>query len=414
MNKLKKLSNDLRTALQRTVRFRFHRFAYGYPRIYLFCVLAAALAGYGFLLLFPIATIVGVGELFEIIQKSQFDIATVTYALIWFAILIFCIAMSYHILTVRFELPKGVSLSSDKAPRLFAVLGDAKSSIFWPKFTSVLLSEQFELEIYKTPVNGIPVWSRNTLIIGFPLLQTLSQPYFNCILERKLLQYSKGRNVVTNWLYQLQHIWMLYPDAFSRRKLLGEQLIVWFFRVYSPFYKKFSIYMAQQEELAADSITLHHINDSDLFKSIEAQIVSEYFFQQIYLPKLNKFVRENSAAAPNIQPYTNLYRAHRKMVTPERCKNWLDMLVKKTVNTRSKIPTLSQRMHNIGHTKIRLPSLDGGSAAEYFFQSHYLAAAQVMDNIWLNKINRLLRRQYKNPTGANRRTASRTKSQLAT
>ena len=388
MNKLEKLLSVLRAANQRVRQIKLHHFANGYPRTYFSTVVAAALVGYGFLLLFPLLGVVALSELFDVAQKSILDIYTLSHALIWFAILIFSIAMSHHIFTVRFELPKGVSLSADKTPRLFEIIENKKSRLFWPRFSSVLLCEQFELEIYKTPALGIPVWSKNTLLVGFALMQTLPQHYFTCALERKLIQFAKGRNIVTNWLSQLQYIWIQYPDAFSERKLLGEQLIVWFFKLYAPFYKKFSLYVAQREELAADRIALRHINDFDLFKSIESQAIGEYFFHKIYLPMLGKLVREKNAVAANLSPYTTLPKVYRTTVTAERCKQWLDMFLKNTVNTRTNMPTLSQRTQNIGHSRIRLPNLEGACAAESIFETHYPIAVRIMDSLWRTKVNR--------------------------
>lgn len=397
MNIVNTLRERIRTSQQRLRHIKLHDFARGYPRIYFLSVVVAALGGYGFLLLFPLAAIIGLNELFEVTRSYQLDIHTVSQALIWFAVLIFSIAMSHHIFTVRFELPKGVSLAAEKAPKLFAILENDKHPLFWPKFSQVLLSEHFELEIYKTPVTGIPLWCKNTLLIGFPVMQTLPELYFSCMLQRKLLQYTKGRNLLTNWLYQLQYIWQLYPAAFSQRKLLGEQLISGFFKLYAPFYKSLSVFVAQQEELAADTIALGHINDTDLFKSIESLAVSEYFFHKVYLPMMSKLIKENSAAGANLQPYSHLPTVFRKTVSPERSKNWLDMFMNEPQSEPGARPTLAQRMSNLGHRRIRLPDLEDASAAEQYFEHHYQAAAQLMDNLWRNKLNRLLKRRQKKP-----------------
>jgi hypothetical protein len=126
---------------------------------------------------------------------------------------------------------------------------------------------------------------------------------------------------------------------------------------------------------------------------------------------LSKVINDKGTSAANIQPYSNVYKVFHKTVSPERGKNWLDLFTKKPINTRTKVPTLSQRMRNMGHTKIRLPRYDDSPAAQYYFESHYRTAAQLMDNIWLNKLNNLLKRQRKTARGSNRQAARQSKSQ---
>jgi hypothetical protein len=379
--------------------YRLHHFAFAYPKTYFMAVLAAALTGYGFLLLFPLLSIVALSQLAEVAQTVPFTLNTLSLGLAWFGVFVFSVAISHHILTVNFELPKGIGLTAAATPTLFARLEAPKDRAYWltlfrPRFHSVLLSEQFELEIVKTPVSGIPLWSKNTLVIGFPVMQTLSAHYFDCALKRKLIQYSKGRNTVTNWLYQLRDVWQLYPNAFSRRALLGEQIIVWFFRLYAPFYKKFSQYAAQQEELAADTMALREINDSDLFKTIQSQTIAQYFFQKFYLPRLINHIKTKGESVAKLNPFTTLPGVFRKTVNEERCKQWIEILQKREFNTSSTMPTISQRMYNMGQTRIRLPSLERHSAAEHYFGEHNPKVAQLMDNVWRNKINRQTMRRH--------------------
>lgn len=388
-----KFLQALRSPLQSARNYRLHHFASQRPKLYFSTVLTLALVGYGFLLLFPVLALIAVMQLAETAQTSPFTLSAVSQGLVWFAVFIFAIAISHHIFTVKFDLPKGVNLPPNRAPALFALLEDDKGYRFWPKFQGVLLSEHFELEILKTPLIGIPLWSKNTLVIGFPMMQTLSQPHFDCALLRKLLQYSKGRNLVTNWLLQLRDIWFLYPAAFSRRKLLGEQLIAGFFRLYAPLYKKLSLYAAQQEELAADTLALREMNDADLFKTLQSQAIATYFYHHNYLPMLSAFVREKAGNPNRLTPYSSLPGLFRRRVDDNLCKQWLDAFAKQNVNTRSITPPLSQRMSNIGHSKLRPPKVGQHSAAEHYFAAYYGATAQFMDNVWRRKLSRLHNRK---------------------
>lgn len=388
-----KLLHALKNPRSAIRKFRLHHFARRYPKIYFTTVLLTALAGFGYLLLFPALVIIALIQLTYMVQSAPFTMSGFSAELLWFALFIFASAICHYIFTVKFEPPKGTVLPDTTAPALFALVEDRKGRLFWPRLHSIVLGLQCELEIYKIPVTGIPLWSRNTLVIGFPLMQTLAQHYFDCALVRKMVQHAKGRNIVTNWLYQLRYTWSLYPKAFSRRKLLGEQLIMWFFQWYAPFYQKLSQYTAQQEELAADTLALQEINDFDLLKTFENQTIAEYFFYKIYMPKVAAFLREANANPTKLSPYTTLPKVFRKTVNEERGRQWLELLNQSTLNTQSAIPTLSQRMSNIGHSRMRLPKLGEASAAEHYFSAHYAQTAQLMDNIWRQKASRRLKRR---------------------
>jgi hypothetical protein len=408
INKEKLLANaqTLRHAVH---SFNLHHIATHYPKAYFVVVLTAALAGYAFLMLFPVLGIVAITQLVDVAQSYPFSIDNVSQALVWIGVLIFSTAMSHHIFSMSFEPPKGITIPAAKAPKLFELIDNNQKQAGWlnafgllggrfrrPMIHTVLLSEHFELAICKTPINGIPLWSKNTLVIGFPLMHTLPERYFNFAITRKLLQYSKGRNIVVNWLHQLQGIWFLYPKAFSRRKLLGEQLIVWFFRWYAPFYKQLSLYTAQRDELMADTLALQQINDSDLFKTIQSQIVAQYFYQKIYLPKLSNFIISHGGNPAKLNPYTTLSTAFQQIVNEERCKQWLEGFQQRAPGfefVQSNTPAFSQRMHNIGQTRLKLPKLGSRSAAECYFGAHFAKTAHLMDTVWRNKIILRLKQQ---------------------
>jgi hypothetical protein len=402
--------------------YRLQTFAFRYSKIYFAVVLATALAGYAFLLLFPLLVLISIAQLVDVAQSYPFSVDSISQALAWFGVFTFSAAMCHHIFTVTFESPKGVAIPTAKAPKLFELINTHQNQpgllnlygllgnrLHLPMFHAVVLSEHFELAIYKTPINGLPVWSKNTLVIGFPLMQTLPEHYFNFAIARKFMQYAKGRNVVTNWLHQLQEIWLLYPDAFSRRKLLGEQLIVWFFRWYAPMYKKVSAYTAQQDEMMADTLALRDINDSDLFKTIQSQVVGHYFFCRVYLPMLGNLVKRTGGNPVKISPYTTLPSVFRKTVNDERCKQWLEGFQQNAPGFnlgQANEPVFSQRMSNIGQIRLRLPKLGQRSAAEVYFDAHYALTAQLMDTVWRNKIMQQLKRRRQSVAPVRRTTLS--------
>ena len=157
---------------------------------------------------------------------------------------------------------------------------------------------------------GIPFWSRNTLVIGYPFMQTLPPEYFDCALIRKILQFSKRRNLFINWLSYLRDTWLLYPEAFKKRNLVGDQLGHWFFRIYGSFYRYLALYITQKDELCADSLALNNLNDRDVFKTAESIRLVQFFLNQHYWPKLSELLARDSVTPEQVKPYEYLPKSN--------------------------------------------------------------------------------------------------------
>ena len=112
---------------------------------------------------------------------------------------------------------------------------------------------------------------------------------------------------------------------------------------------------------------------------------------------VNNYIKAKNIHPTNLTPYATLLGVFRKNINAERCKQWLESFQKSTINTSSTTPTFSQRMHNMGHSKIRLPELGQHSAAEAYFGPHYAKAAQVMDAVWRKKFHRHTRTRQQTP-----------------
>lgn len=392
-----------------TLSFTVSAVAWRHPLAYLAATTALALIGYAYLLAFPATVVYALMRLFALAQQP-FEQSSITSALVWFAVLLFATAISHHIFTIRFPNIKELALQADKLPQLFALISN-KKRWSWPQIKKVVLTDRYELEIRKTPIMGIPFWSYDTLIIGFPLMQSLSSSQFQCLLHRKLLQYCKGRNILSNWLHNLIFIWSLYFQAFSNRNLLGDQAIAWFFRYYATLYQRFAVYTAQMDGLAADRLTLADINDSDLFKSIEAQLVTQHFVQTRYLPMLSNMANSGGVALQQITPFAKLPVAMRKSLSEKNIKLWLEKQLDagdaQIESNKTTEATLQQRMANIGHSRIRPAALAHPSAAEIYFGRHYKNVVSLMDKSWQRKWL-----QQKKFTPQHNKRSSRTSYQL--
>lgn len=370
-------------------------------KTYLALVTITALLGYVYILLFPAGFIYGVWRLFELFP-APLNVHTLLSASIWLAVSLTCALIAHGIFTIRFKDPEGIALPRAKARLIYQKLDDIQKDIKWPRIDNVVLTRRFELNIIKTPLRGAPLWSRTTLVIGVPFMQSLSPEQFDCALTRKVLQFSKGRNIYFNWLSYLRTTWMLYPDTFKQRRNIGDQISRWFFHFYSRYYRYIALYATQLDELHADALALNILNDRDLFRTVETIRLAQIFLNQHYWPKINELVSRQAIAVKNIRPYEHLSKSVNQALDSPRVGHWLKMLSLEKDSKGRHEPPFTRRMEYMGYNKIVAVKPFGRSAAGYYLGVGYQRLTEHMNELWARNLSyRTSRsRRHKSATAA--------------
>ena len=365
-----------------------------YPKAYLALVFIAALLGYAYLLLFPVGVIYG-GYQTILALMLPFSGDMLLTTLTWISITLFSAGMTHGIVTIKFENPEGIALSNEKAQLVFNTLEEIQQDIKWPKVQNVVLSRRFELNVIKTPLYGLPFWSRNTLIIGYPFMQTISPEYFDCALTRKLGQFAKRKNIFFNWLSFLRDTWLQYPHPFNKRALVGDQLNYWFFRLYGNFYHQFALYITQADELKADEMVLNKLNDRDVFKTAETIRVVQMFLDQHYWPKLNTLLDRKTVSPAQLKPYDHLPKATMQMMQSNIVTHWLKLLSLENKMEGSPEAPFARRMEYMGYNKMYSLKPYDKAAAQYYFGPANTQLAALMNKMWAAQVSKELAHQQK-------------------
>ena len=354
----------------------------------------AALFGYAYLLLFPFGAAFSLYQLYLTLQLP-FDTQMLVLALSWSSVVLFCVGITHGFTTLKFKDPEGIPVPRDKAQLVYNKIDEIQNNIKWPKIDNVILSRRLELNIVKTPRWYAPFWSKTTLVIGYPFLQTLSPENFDCALTRKLLQFAKRKNVLVNWLSFLRVTWVQYPAAFKERNKVGDQLSYWFFRLYSSVYRHLALYVTQLDELEADNLALKELNDRDLFRTIETIRIVQRFLNEHYWPKLNAALK--SATPPEkIKPYEHLPRTAGQMMRSNKVEQWLKLLMLETESEGSCEPSFRARMDMMGYTKVCSLSPFDKTAADYYFGPANPKLAAHMNKLWAYHLAQELENKKRN------------------
>ena len=375
-----------------------------FPRFYLGCVVLLALSGYAFVLMFPLLVLAGLLNIYEIFVLG--DIANWQAVLIWLAVVLVTALVSYRITQIKTKTPVGLTLSEDKAPELFKLVQQHQAYFKRPEIQRIVISANYEVDIVKTPMWALPVWSTNTMVIGLPVLQSLSKAQFECVVARRIGQFSKRYNPVTNWLYQLRAIWQHYRVIYSQQSGFGFEPLKWYFAAYAPFYSTVSLYAARLDELNADSYAMELFNHEVVLDMITADALCRWYLQNQFWPAVYKIAAVETKSLPT--PHTKMASAVQAMKNGEKLGSLIEKVYKEKPHSGDAIPSLQDRIKNIGHDKPHMENQTAGNAAEFYLGTSVKGVIDVIDKLWLKsflEVRKRRPRQVKNKP-AQRQAAS--------
>lgn len=353
-----------------------------FPRCYLGCTVLLALSGYALVLLFPLLVLTGLVYILD--ELAVNGIANLQSILIWLAVVFAAALVSYRITQIKFRAPAGLTLSEDKAPAVFTLVQKHCNYFKRPKIHRIVITGDYELDIIKTPVWVLPVWSTNTLVIGLPVLQSLSPKQFECMVARRIGQFSKRYNPITNWLYQLRAIWQQYRDIDSRQTGSGIEPLKWCFCFYAPFYSAVSRYAARLDELRADTYAMELFNDEEVLDMITADALCRWYLHNQFWPAVYKIASIENKILP--APHTKMASAVYAVTSEEKLDILVVRVYKEKPRSRDAIPSLQQRIENIGHDKPRMKPHTSENAAMLYLGASAKGVIAVIDKLWLKSL----------------------------
>lgn len=354
-------------------------FSTRHQKYYLGVAVLMMLLGYAFLLLFPYLVIEGATVLFREIPYARTTEHWIIVE-VWSAILLFCLFLSQQIFRLHFPRVSGLKLSKDLAPDLYALIVKVQKFTGRPSIRNIVLTDQYELRIEETPHLGYPFGTSNTLVIGMPMLQTLSEDQFRGAVLRRMSQYSSGRFRLIHWLFRSRLLWRRYSDALGSRKRFGETPMRWFFALYTPLFEALTLPAARMDELAGDSAVLEWMNDGDYFEAVKSSSIAEIFLDAQYWRKVYQQALNNPTV--KLKPFAGLDNISSHLKSREFRQKWLQGAFVAKQNIFKPVPVLSQRMENICQSKLRDVPLVEKTAAEVCLGEARKNFIPIIDELW--------------------------------
>jgi hypothetical protein len=372
--------------------FYVEKLAKRHQSTYLIIVVAAAVMGYAYLLFSPAVVLTAFYFLHELIPAVKTSQDWAPIGLISLTAVLFMYT-SVRTVQLKFSHVKGLKLTKEMTPDLYEAISVVRSNYKRPSIKNVVLTEKFECRIESIPRLGIPVASFNTLVIGLPLLQTLSPEDFKCELSRCIGQHSKVIPSLTLFIHKSHDLWAKYNESLSKYKKFGTSPLRWFFKPYSRIFKLIASPAIRLEEMEADLFALEYINDREVFDALKSKAISDTFLKSHYWPSVREMVMKHPNVA--IKPFANLEKSIRTEAAQSNRKKWLREAYLTAHCPGDLMPDFRQRMQFMGHGKVKTIPVLGMNSAEKYLGDTKKNIIPIIDKLWRSTTLSVWVREYK-------------------
>jgi hypothetical protein len=379
------ISGRIRLGWQRGI----DRFVTEWPRTHMALVTALGALGLVYLMSFPLIALKLLSGLSARWAAAASVIDWAILAAVTALVLLLAV-VSWQIARLRFRLPGAEVLENSEAPELFDSVEELRAQYGSAPIHRVVLTDRYDIEVIRTPRYGFPFLFTNTLMVGMPVLLTLTPRQFRVLLARRIGQFSTRDGGPGSWLYALLRVWPQYLEETTASPTPVDWLLWAFFRWYVPLLRRLSMRAAVQAELDADVCALHAINDEAVAEALAAAMLRERFLAQAFWPELEP--ARPGTRQPRSFPYGRMTQAVQGL-SPAEAQRWLEKVLSSSGRTGDR-PALRARLENIGHSAVPSPGPLDGTAAEFCFDSSLAAQIKRMDSAWFRNIMPVWNERY--------------------
>lgn len=265
-------------------------------------------------------------------------------------------------LHVRLQPPSGIPLTAAEAPQLFATIERLRATLHAGPVHQVLVTPEFNAAISQISHFGPIGPCRNVLILGLPLMKSLTREQFESVIAHELGHLAGGHARSGNWIYRLRLIWARLEASLTEDGPWGSGVIRGFLRWYIPRFNAISFPFARANEYEADAAAVRATSPRVASQALTSVHVMGAYLEEKYWPTIHSEAREH-AAPDGFKPYAQ-FVAHgvADVPVPERDR-WQALAMATPTSAADTHPSLADRIRAMGHAPEFAPPAAGEEAA---------------------------------------------------
>lgn len=364
------------------------------PQFYFFKSMLMAIAGYGYI--FGVVGIL-VGILVALVLYVFQHHGVGAYAIgklsLILIVLIFAIGKA---LWIKSTPPDGVPVTRDEAPVLFDTVEDYKRALN-TRVDEVKVDDSFNAFVMQVPRLGILGFHKNYLVLGLPLMASMTADQFKGVLAHELGHLSGNHGKSKAWIYGLRVRWSNLFSNLRESSPLAYGIFYGFFAFLAPRFNAYTMALARTHELEADADADRiagsgNLGDALVTLELKGNDINEHFWPGIFLKPLE-------TEKPIAGVYSFVSDHVRKLDVPgEVSARWLEQALKAEGKWDDTHPSLRKRLEALGCLskysdqpqqaidELSRPLPTGQSAAEALLGHSCSKIADCLSEVWQHSL----------------------------
>ncbi|WP_029652656.1 M48 family metallopeptidase [Marinobacter daepoensis] len=310
--------------------------------------------------------------------------------------LVFVILLAIWVLLkalwVRFEAPQGYTLKRKECPRLFEEIDRLSRQLKTVRIHRVILDNNLNAAVVQHPRLGVFGWNRNYLIVGYPLMLTLSPEEMRSVLAHEFGHLSGNHSRFHGWIYRVRLSWHRIMVAFDGAESWGASLMRRFFNWYSPRFEAYSFALARSNEYEADAIAAQLTSPATAARALVNVYATAPYIDDHYWKTY--FSKADETSEPPFAPFAGLARfLDDNPLGREQMQERIAEEMQVQTHYANTHPSLRDRLRNLGETPTDV-TVPERNAAEAWLGERGRQVMADFDREWLTANGEAWRARY--------------------
>ncbi len=371
---------------------KLEKYAKKHPLAYKFQVAFLAIFGHLFMLAIFALCLYLLLSIFSLIFRpelasfiSNYRGTRVVFVLILFlSVTTLTIGKAFlELLLFKFPPPKGVYVRRSETPELFSLVGSLIVKLKSLKLHRIVITDEFTASVMQIPSMGLFGKSRNYLIIGLPLLYSVSPVELQAILAHELGHLSGDHGVFQGWIYRSRRTWLSVLNNLQNRQEKNHNSFLFaFFYWYVPLFNAYSFVLARQNEYEADNCAKEIVGSQQIASALINVQVKSYYLKIIW-NKISEKITQQSTPPVNIFADFQLFLKHQFNINRDA---WiLENILNQQTDAIDTHPCLTERLNNLNIKVDKIPTFLSPkklTAAEKYLGESLDALTQEVSDNW--------------------------------
>lgn len=178
--------------------------------------------------------------------------------------------------------PDGVRLRSGDAPDLFALIDEVRGKMGNPRVHRVYVTDSMDAAVRQAPQFGYFGWHRNELLLGLPLLLSLTKQEVAAMLAHEFQHLSGTHDKLGAWVYRSRALLGRMARDIEAKNRFGARPFVRFYRWYQPFFEAYSFAFARAQEYAADELAAEAVSAQGIIDALARISIANDYIRSVF------------------------------------------------------------------------------------------------------------------------------------